>query len=102
MLRRRIEKLEANLPMSPERLLERLDRQALQQLSGSDRELVVQMLSGSGRRKSWPAEHRDAEQRFLQSLESLLREVSDAELEALITRVERQLGQPLSEIEAFA
>jgi hypothetical protein len=101
MLRRRIEKLEAHLPVSPGRLLERLDRQALNSLSGSDRELVNQMLNVSGRRKTWPAEYRSAEDRFLESYGMLLREISDSELAGLITQCERELGRPIVNTEAF-
>jgi hypothetical protein len=102
MLRRRIEKLEAHLPISPGRLLERLDRQALNSLSGRDRELVNQMLNVSGRRRTWPAEYRDAEDRFLKSYGMLLREISDEELTSLIDQLERQLGHPIPDAEAIA
>jgi hypothetical protein len=102
MLRRQIEKLEAALPVSPGWLLERLDRQALNSLSASDRELVNQMLNVSGRRKAWPAEYRAAEDRFLENYVTLLREISDQELASVIAQLERQLGRPLSEIEAVA
>jgi hypothetical protein len=102
MLLKRIEKLEAHLPMSPGRLLERLDRQALSSLSGSDRELVNQMLNVSGRRKTWPAEYCAAETRYLENFEVLLREITDEELNSLIAQFDRQLGHPLSEIEATA
>jgi hypothetical protein len=47
MLRKRIEKLEAHFPVSPGKLLGRLDRQALNCLSGTDRGLVTQLLAGS-------------------------------------------------------
>jgi hypothetical protein len=102
MLRRRIEKLEAHVPLSPDRLLERLDRKAINSLSVSDRELVNQMLNISGRRKAWPADYRAAEDRFLQSYGMLLREISDDQLAGLISQLERQLGRPLSAIEAIA
>jgi hypothetical protein len=102
MLRRRIEKLEAHLPPSPGRLLERLDRQALNSLSGNDRELVNEVLNVPGRRKTWPAEYRSAEVRYLENFGMLLREISDDELAGVILQLERQLGRPLSEIEAVA
>jgi hypothetical protein len=61
MLRKRIEKLEAHLPPSSAKLLARLDRQALNSLSGNDRGLVTQILDSSGRRKTWPADYHAAE-----------------------------------------
>jgi hypothetical protein len=102
VLRKRIEKLEAHLPPSPGRLLERLDRQALNSLSGNDRGLVTQMLAGSDRRKVWPAEHRAAEVRYLGNFGILLQQISDDELAHLIAQVENQVGHPLSELEAIA
>jgi hypothetical protein len=102
MLRKRIEKLEATVPLSTVRLLERLDRQALNSLSGNDRGLVTQMLAGSNPRKVWPEEHRAAEVRYLDNFGILLQEISDDELARLITQVESQVGHPLSEMEAIA
>jgi hypothetical protein len=102
MLRKRIEKLEATLPPSPGRLLERLDRQALNSLSGNDRGLVTQMLAGSDRRKVWPAEHRGAEASYLENFGVLLREVSDDDLACLISQVENDLGRPIPEMEVSA
>jgi hypothetical protein len=102
MLRRRIEKLEAHLPMSPSRLLERLDRIALSSLSGTDRGLVTRMLNTSDRRKSWPAEYRSAEASYLDNFGVLLREISDDELAGVILQLERQLGGPSPDVEAIA
>jgi len=102
MLRRRIEKLEAHLPVSSARLLERLDRRVLNRLSGNDRGLMMQMLSASGQRKVWPAEYRSAEARYLESFGILLQEISDDELASLIAQIESELGHPLSELEAIA
>jgi hypothetical protein len=80
LLRKRIEKLEADLPMSSARLLERLDRPALNRLSRDDRGLVMQMLNGSDWRKAWPAGYRAAEVRYLDNFGILLQEISDDEL----------------------
>jgi hypothetical protein len=94
MLRRRMEKLEATLPMSACQLLERLDWQALNTLSGFDRELAREKLRAAGsRRKSWSAEHQAAEARYLESFGLLLQDVSDAELESLIAQEEHELGR---------
>jgi hypothetical protein len=102
MLRKRIEKLEAHLPPSSANLLERLDRQALNSLSGNDRGLVTQMLEGANRRKAWPEEYRAAEDRYLDNFGMLLQEIGDDELARLITQVESQVGHRLSEPEAIA
>jgi hypothetical protein len=103
MLRRRIEKLEATLPMSACQLLERLDRQALNTLSGFDSELAREKLrAAGGRRKSWSAEHQAAEARYLESFGLLLQDLSDAELESLIDQEERELGRPVPQMEATA
>jgi len=102
MLRRRIEKLEAYMPPSSAKLLERLDRQALTRLSSNDRRLVSQMLTASSRRKVWPDEYRAAEARYLDNFGILLQEISDDELANLIAQLENQLGHPLAELEATA
>jgi hypothetical protein len=102
MLRKRIEKLEATLQPSSGRLLERLDRQALNSLSGNDRGLVTQMIEGSNRPRVWPAEYRAAEVRYLDNFGIMLQQISDDELARLIAQVENQVGHPLSELEATA
>jgi hypothetical protein len=101
MIRKRIEKLEALLPVAPARLLERLDRRAINSLSSHDRGLVNEMLGNSSRRKSWPDEYRLAEESYLENFGLLLREISDSELAGLITRCERELGLPVVNTEAF-
>jgi hypothetical protein len=70
MLRRRIEKLEAHLPLSTSRLLETLDRRALNTLCFRDRQLVSEMLSTTSRRKAWSLEHRAAEASYRKELRS--------------------------------
>jgi hypothetical protein len=102
MLRKRIEKLEAHLPLSSAKLLDRLDRQALNSLSGDDRGLLRQMLEGSDRRKVWPTEYRSAEARYLDNFGILLQEISDADLASLITQLEHQLGHPIPNMETIA
>ena len=93
MLCRRILKLEASLPVSPGKLLERLDRQAMNALSAPDRELVSEKLHGAGRRpKSWSPEHQAAEARYLDNFAILLQEVSDDDLAGLISQMEDQTG----------
>jgi hypothetical protein len=72
VLRKRIEKLEAHLPPSSATLLERLDRKALNSLSGNDRGLVTRMLNPPDRRKVWAAEYRAAEVRYLDNFGMLL------------------------------
>jgi hypothetical protein len=100
MLRRRIEKLEAHMPPSSARLLERLDRQALTRLSSYDRSLVSQMMTVSSGRKVWPDEYHSAEARYLENFGMLLQEISDGELASVIAQLENQLGHPLSELKA--
>jgi len=102
MLRRRIEKLEAHLPISSTKLLEQLDRQALNSLSGNDRGLVTQMLNAPNQRKVWTTEYRVAETRYVDNFGILLQDVSDDELASLIAQLEGQLGHPISELEATA
>jgi hypothetical protein len=102
VLRKRIEKLEAHLPPSSAKLLERLDRQALNSLSGNDRGLVTQMLNTPDRRKVWAAEYRAAEVRYLDNFGGLLHEISDDELARLIAQAEDEVGHPLSKLEATA
>ena len=103
MLRRRIEKLEAHLPVPTGKLLERLDRQALNTLSGDDRELAREMFQITGRRgKAWSQEHESAQARYLEAFGMLLREVSDEELDSLVAQMERELGRPVAEFEATA
>jgi hypothetical protein len=98
MLRRRIEKLEATLPMPACQLPERLDRQALNTLSGFDRELAREKLQVAGsRRKSWSAEYQAAEARYLESFGLLLQEVSDAELESLMAQGESEMNGRIKE-----
>jgi hypothetical protein len=101
MLRKRIEKLEIALPASPDTLLDRLDRRAINSLSSRDRGLVSEMLLASGRRKTWSSEYRLAEESYLESFGLLLREISDRELAGLITQCERELGRPAVNTEAF-
>jgi acyl-CoA reductase-like NAD-dependent aldehyde dehydrogenase len=103
MLRRRIEKLEAHLPVTGGKLMDRLDRQALNSLSFRDRELVNEMVKATGRRqKAWSAEHCAADARYLETFGMLLREVSDEDLANLIEQIERELGRPIPELEATA
>jgi hypothetical protein len=102
VLRKRIEKLEAHLPPPSATLLERLDRKALNSLSGNDRVLVTQMLNTSDPRKVWATEYRAAEVRYLDNYGMLLQEISDDELARLIAQLESQIGHPLSELEAIA
>lgn len=103
MLRRRIEKLEATLPLSVGKLMEKLDRQALNALSVHDRELVREMLlSIDRRRKVLSPEHRAAETRHLEAFGILLQEVSDEELASLIAQIERELGGPILGVGATA
>jgi hypothetical protein len=98
MLRKRVEKLEAQVPLQPGRLLERLERHALFSLSYVDQSLFQEMHGGTSRRKSWSPEHHAAMERYEESLAALLRDVSDAELSGLISEVERSIGRPLHEI----
>lgn len=102
MLRRRIEKLEATLPLSVGKLMEKLDRQALNALGFHERQLVSEMLSATGRRKAWSLEHRAAEARYRETFGMLLQEVSDGELASLIAQIERELGRPIPEVGAIA
>ena len=102
MLRRRIEKLEGHLPVSSGKLMERLDRQALNALSARDRELVRETVRGAGRRRSsWSVEHCAAEARHLEAFGILLHEVSDDDLANLIAQVEGELGGPIPEMVAI-
>jgi hypothetical protein len=98
MLRKRVEKLEAQVPLRPGRLLERLERQGLLSLSYVDKALLQEMHATTSRRKTWSPEHHAAIERYEESLAVLLREVSDDELRGLISEVERSLGRPLNEI----
>jgi hypothetical protein len=98
MLRKRIEKLEAQVPLQPGRLLERLERQAVFSLSYVDRSLFNEMNLGTDRRKLWSPQHHAAMERYEESLAALLRDVSDSELGGLISEVERSIGRPLHEI----
>jgi hypothetical protein len=95
MLRKRIEKLEVALPVSPGTLLDRLGRRAINSLSSNDRGLVNEMLRTSGRHKTWSNEHRLAEGCYLENFGLLLQEISDSELAGLITQCERELGHPI-------
>jgi hypothetical protein len=102
MLRRRIEKLEAHLPVAAGRLLEGLDRQALNALSFRDRELASEMLRPTtSRRRVWSQEHHAAEANYLQNFGVLLKEVSDDDLANMIARLERELGRPIPAMEAI-
>jgi hypothetical protein len=98
MLRKRIERLEARAPLQSDRLLERLERQALFSLSHADRALFNEMNAGTSRRKMWSPGHHAAMERYGDSLAMLLRDVTDDELSGLIAEVERSLGRPLHEI----
>ena len=103
MLRRRIEKLEAHLPVPIGNLMERLDRQALNRLSARDRQLFNEMVEVTGRRpRAWSPEHHAAETAYLEAYGMLLREVSDGELNSVIARIERELGRPIPECEALS
>jgi hypothetical protein len=103
VLRRRIEKLEATLPRSAGKLMERLDRQVMNALSARDRELVRETVRIAGRRRSpRSAEHCAADARYLETLGMLLQEVSDEELANLIAQVESELGHPIPDLEAIA
>jgi hypothetical protein len=101
MFRKRVEKLEIALPVSPGTLLDRLDRRAINSLSSNDRSLVNEMLRTSSRRKAWPNEYRLAEACYLESFGLLLREISDSELAGLIAQCERELGRAAVNTEAF-
>jgi hypothetical protein len=102
MLRRRIENLEADLPVTGGKLMDRLDRQALNSLSFRDRELVNEMLQATGRRqKTWSVEHCAADARYLETFGTLLQEVSDEELASLIAQIESELGRPIPELGAI-
>jgi hypothetical protein len=101
MLRRRIEKLEAHLPVAAGRLLERLDRQALNALSHRDRVLVNEMCRATIR-KAWSPEHETAIKRFDAASARLMQDFSDEELESVIEEAERELGRPIREIGALA
>jgi hypothetical protein len=98
MLRKRIEKLEAQVPLQPGRLLERLEREAVFSLSYVDKALFQEMHATTSRRKTWSPEHHAAIERYEESLAVLLRDVSDDELSGLISEVERSIGRPLHEI----
>jgi hypothetical protein len=102
MLRKRIEKLEVTLPVSPGRLLDRLDSRAINSLSSHNRGLVNEMLRASGQRKTWSSEYRLAEECYLESFGLLLREVSDSELAGLITQCERELGHQIPDARAIS
>jgi hypothetical protein len=102
MLRRRIEKLEAHLPLSTSRLLETLDRRALNTLCFRDRQLVSEMLSPTSRRKAWSLEHRAAEASYRENFGVLLQEISDDDLARMISQIERDLGRPIPELGAIA
>jgi hypothetical protein len=91
MLRRRLEKLEAALPLSSDKLLERLKRQALSSLSSHDRELVGEKLRATGcRRRAWSAEHLAAEMRYSDAFGILLQEITDDELAGLAAEMEAE------------
>src|ERR1700676_2713010 len=94
LLSRRIEKLEARLPPGPGRLLARLERQAAYALAAADRVLLNEMDSCTSRRRANSPEHQAVLERFGQSFEVLLRDVSDDELNGLIAEVERTSGRP--------
>ena len=91
MLRKRVERLEAHLPVSPHKMLERLDRQAMNALSGMDRELVSEKHQSAGRRrKCWSQDHDAAEARYLDNIALLLQKVSDDDLASLILQIESE------------
>jgi hypothetical protein len=81
MLLRRIEKLEARLPLPTGKLMERLDRQALNTLSHRDRALVNEVFRATGRRKARSPEHNAAIERFDEASAQLLHDFSDEDLE---------------------
>ena len=98
MLRKRVEKLEAHFPVSSARLLERIDRQAMNALSRLDRELVSERHQSAGRRrKCWSQDHDAAEARYLDNFALLLQEVSDDDLASLILQIE---GEESGHLEA--
>jgi hypothetical protein len=101
MLRRRIEKLEAHLPVAAGRFLERLDRQALNALSFRDRELVNEVFRAT-KRKAWSPEHETAIKRFDEASAKLMQDFSDEDLESVIEEAERELGRPIPKLEAIA
>jgi hypothetical protein len=101
MLRRRIEKLEARLPLPTGKLMERLDRQALNTLSHRDRALVNEVFRAT-RRKAWSPEHETAIKRFDEASAKLMQDFSDEDLESVIEEAERELGRPIREIGALA
>jgi hypothetical protein len=101
MLRRRIEKLEARLSLPTAKLMERLDRQALNALSQRDRALVNEVLRAT-RRKAWSPEHETAIKRFDEASAKLMQDFSDEDLESVIEEAERELGRPIREIGALS
>jgi hypothetical protein len=102
MLRRRIEKLEANWPELPGKLMDRLDRQALNALCPRNRELVTEIFRTNGRRKAWSPEHLAAMERYDESFGQLLQDVSDEDLSGLIANIECEYGKPIHEVVGVA
>ena len=103
MRRRRIEKLEAHMPVPAGKLMERLERQAMNSLSAHDRALVSEMRQVTGRRrKAWSQEHESAEARHLEAVGVLMQEVSDEDLAGMIAQVEREFGRPIPDCEAIS
>jgi hypothetical protein len=89
MLRSRIEKLEARLPLPSGLLLERLERRARLSLPNEYRALLSQLHRVTNGRLRRTAEHLDALERYGESFELLLEEISDSDLGRLLAEVDR-------------
>jgi hypothetical protein len=85
-LRRRIEKLERSGPISADNLIEQWDRRALACLSFQDQTLVAEVNVKTGKRDRLSSDaHTAAVQRYEEALATTITEVSDEELDRMIS-----------------
>ena len=102
MLRKRIEKLEADLPEPSGKLMERLDRQALNSLCQRDRELVAEVFRTNRRGKAWSPAHDTAVERYYKFFGRLLEGVSEKDLIAMRLQVEHERRTSIHEVAGVA
>ena len=102
MLRRRIEKLEAHLPEPSGKLMERLDRQALNSLCQRDRELVTEIFRTNRRRKAWSPAHDAAIEHYSKFFGQLLEGVSEKDLIAMRLQIEHKRRTSIHEVAGVA
>ena len=102
MLRKRIEKLEADLPEPAGKLMERIKRQSLNALCPRDRELVSEVFRAHGQREVWSPAHAAAIDRYRKFFGHLLEDVSEKDLIAMRLQIEHERGKSIHEVAGVA